>query len=516
MNTDNSSVVTHEMLRRMEDKILKNKPQLREIKNMYGELSYFEYAKRKNRINPNKNFSDRKTQLIEVVTNQVTRLLGSEVASEVERQLKKNDSVSTAEHTAPIGTAPTLGAGLSASVPMFGNSDPKNRNIIIFSCSGASYNNLLSFSRGFQFHTFHNQQVLNEQITFFGRAVDPKAILYSAPYTIDSIEEVKKNLLLLKNEGKLGEIEKEKIGELLDHVYASPHALTGIDYADQLTITNFFFWKKLFPLFSKSDVPNYVMLSQEKIALDLILNYHIGGDTPIHRFLFDRKYNALTEKYFDGITAAFKNDKSVGTFLFWGLSKNDKSRFQLFREGNKLVSKDGLVHFDLTPESIQEAIKNQEIFPGVLLTFVILSFYYGLSLGGGASQPTYLTHMKKAYIDMMQELGDGQSALEVQETVTDDFVFYRPHLAFIDAYGERISATGLDMYLYQSPNGWKNILNATKTISMNEFIEILLPILYKQFCPEEEREEELMNISRQDVERFTGFDKKLPVLGTIA
>ena len=121
-----------------------------------------------------------------------------------------------------------------------------------------------------------------------------------------------------------------------------------------------------------------------------------------------------------------------------------------------------------------------------------------------------------AFINMMSELGETQTVHDSQESVTDDFVFYRPHLAFIEAYGERLSATGMDMYLYQDPSSWKQIINATKSITVNEFITILLPILYKQFCLDDQKEDALMQISRQQVEQFTGFDKKLPPLGVIS
>lgn len=516
MTTNSSPAVTQEILNRMEEKILKNRPQLKKIKEVYGSLSYFSYVKQKNRINPNKRFRERKREIVDVIKNEVTRLLGTAVASEVEKQLKNNDSVSTAEHSSPIGTPHILSTGLHASVPLFDNTDPRFRNIIILSCSGVSFSNSLSFSRGFQFHLFKDKQTLDSQIAFFGRSVDPKTVLYSSPYTQESITEIQKHLSTLQREGTLSQPVAEKIQTILQSVYATPHAYTGADYVDQLTITNYYFWKKLFPSFIETNVPNYIMLSQEKILLNLLTSYHIAQDTAIHRFIFDRKYNELTEKYFDGITGAFKNDRSAGTFLFWGISKKDNYRMQLFREGDQLVSKDGQYKVALEPEAIRNAIQNKEIFPGLLLTFVVLSFYYGLLLGGGASQPTYLTQMKKAYIGMMHELGDTESVEDSEESVTDDFVFYRPHLAFLDAFGERISASGMDMYLYQDPANWKEILRATKSITMAEFITILLPILYKQFCPDDQKEEALMNISRQDVEAFTGFDKKLPPLGVIS
>jgi hypothetical protein len=237
--------------------------------------------------------------------------------------------------------------------------------------------------------------------------------------------------------------------------------------------------------------------------------------TPVHKFIFDPLYLDLIEKYFSGVTGALSADKSSGTFLFWGYSKEDGTRFQLLHEGNKLVNKNKSYSLNLTPKDIEKAIQNKEIIPGLLLTFTVLSFYYGLILGGGPSQTSYLTEMKKRYIDMMKEVGDEKSANDAQASITDDFILYRPHLAFIEHEGERFSATALDMYLYQDASSLKKVIEATKSIPLSDFITIMLPTLYKQFCPEDKKREELMNISRQDVEEFIGFDKKIPPLKQI-
>lgn len=514
MNNPPTPPLSQDMLDRMEKKILQNRPQIKKIKSMYGHLSYFEYVKQKSRTSPNIFFKERKKEVTEVICDETKRLLGSKIAEDVEKQLRRNDSVSTAEHVAPIGTPHTLSAGLHMGVPAF-EANGEQRNLIILSCAGISFNNVLSFSRGFQFHSFKDKNTIDNTITFFGRSVDSNTILYAPAYTNDSIADIHKKLATLIQEESITESMAEKLKTLLTEIYATPEALSAPDYADQLTITNYHLWQKLFPSFSPEKIPNYIMLSQEKILLELLLRFHLYQETPIHRFLFNPTYHELIEKHFGGITGAFAKDYSTGTFLFWGLSKKDQTRFSLRRVNNTLVNKDDTYVLELTPDAVEKAIRNHEIFPSLLLTFSVFSFYYGLLLGGGASQTTYLTHMKNAYTEMMLEVNDLQSAKNSEESVTDDFVFYRPHLAFIEAFGERISATGLDMYLYQDPDAWKKIIEATKVIPIADFITILLPILYKQFCPDEEKEDDLMNISRQDVEQFIGFDKKLPPLGII-
>lgn len=507
--------MNQQLLQRLETKLFELRPQLKVIRDKYGEMSYFDYAKQKNRTSPNKNARERKVEVIDTIKNETARLLGSAIAESVEKQLKKNDSISTTEHTASIGATNILHATLHSSVPLFRNDDPRMKNIIVLSCSGISFSNTVSFSRGIQFHGFMNNQVIDNQLTFFGRSVDSQTVLYAPAYTHETILEMQKRLSVLVQEEKVQKEYAQTISSLLETIFSSPHALSMPEYVDQLTITNYHLWKHLFLSWKSTDIPNYVMLSQEKIVLKLLLDFHIDQDTLIHKFLFDPLYHQSIEKHFEGIFGAFKVDKSYGTFLLWGISKDDNTRIQLFREGNRLISKDGGYSVALEPEAIKNAIINKEIFPSLLLTFTVLCFYYGLLAGGGPNQPVYLTEMKAAFVNMMKGLGNTQEAEEAELVATDDFVFNRSHLALIEAYGERIPAAGLDINLYQDPEAWQKIINATKSIPMGDFMDIILLTYYKMYCPVEERDEELMQISIHEMVQYLGLDKKLPPIGKI-
>jgi len=515
MSNSNNINVTDLKLEEMEKSIFLSRPHLKTIKETYGELSYFDYVKKKNRVNLHKDFSERKNEVVDVITSETSRLLGSTVASEVKNQLKKNDSLSTAEHTAPLGTAQTLNAGLSQALSMFNNTDPRFFNVIVLSCTNTSFDNVLSFSRGFQVHTFTDEGIKDSNISFFSRSRDPQTVMYSTPYTANEIKEMRSKLENIRREANLSDEHKQILDKLVTSIFSNPHVMTGADYCDQLTIINYYLWKKLFPAFKDSQIPNYIMLSQEKILLNLLLKYHLKQVTSIHKFIFDSTYLDLIEKYFNGVTGSISTDKSSGTFLFWGYSKDDGMRFQLQRDGNSLVNKSKNYKLNLTPNDVERAILNKEIIPSLLLTFTVLSFYYGLILGGGPSQTSYLPEMKKKYIEMMKEVGDEKSATDANASITDDFILYRPHLAFLEHKGERVSATALDMYLYQDPANIKKVIEATKSIPLNNFISIMLPTLYKQFCPEDKKKEELVNISRQDVETFLGVDQKVPPLNII-
>ena len=51
------------------------------------------------------------------------------------------------------------------------------------------------------------------------------------------------------------------------------------------------------------------------------------------------------------------------------------------------------------------AILEKRIVPSLALTFIVLSFYYGLQCGGGYSQIAYLAKMQRAYLKLLEYLG---------------------------------------------------------------------------------------------------------------
>ena len=69
----------------------------------------------------------------------------------------------------------------------------------------------------------------------------------------------------------------------------------------------------------------------------------------------------------------------------------------LWIKGDELVSPDKHVRIQLNPLSITQGLKEGTLLPSTALCYSILSFYYGLTLGGGFSQIQYLGEMKKAY-----------------------------------------------------------------------------------------------------------------------
>lgn len=495
--------LTEELFEKYKQAVFQNQPNLEALYAQIGTIPFYSYAKSHIRENRNKVIKARKSEFIDVVKEEVWRVLGSEIAESVEKQLKSNDSISTVQHHAPLGHPDTLNATLQNALPYFGANGPEYQNVLVFACAGVSFNNA-KFPRGHLFHTLNNGELVTEQFTFFGHTVDPRPVMYHHAYDYEDIVSAKNALSQMRRDGDINEITQQKINALIDNIYRSPHALSLNDYTDQITVTNYYLFREIFKGYKKY-VPNLVFLAQENIALNLLLKYHLQNPTSIHRMIFESEVLDLVEKNFNGIQGAFSKKDKEGTVLFWGMPQGSKLRVQLWRNGNFLEDKDGVFRIELAPNKIKEAILNRELIPSVMLSFVIIACYYGFFLGGGHFQTEYLTQMKNAYSKVMEKIGESESLEAVEGLTTTNFVIPRPTMVYLRYQNKRIPATGLDMILYASEMNWNNVIEGTKRASMGDVIARMFPELFSGVSGGDE----LDRINERDIEIFKGLDKKI-------
>ncbi len=508
--------LTPELFTRYKEKVFKARPNFAIINQTSGDLPLYDYLRRQVRENRESTMKKRKAEIIDCIGEETRRLLGTSIAESVMRQLKGNNTVSTIQHSAPLSHPYVLSSTLQNALPSFGNDHPNLRNAIVLSCANVSFNNY-KFPRGHIFHSFGNNTIKSHLLTLFGHTADARPVINHPPYHHDAITEIKNRIHTIQREGDLTKEETEKLISFFEEVYKSPHALSANDYHDQLTITNYWIFKKMFEKYPKA-VPNLVFISQEKVTLQLLLKYHLYTDTLLHKLLFNQEMHQRIITHFEGLNGAFSTEKKYGTFLFWALPKNSKYRIQLWLKNGSLVSNDGSYSVSLQPEALEQAIRRNELFPNTLLTFITLSFYYGQYLGGGPAQTLNLTRMKEAFIALLEEIQDHESLNAVKDVITTNLIISRPTLAYIDIPKDdrRIPATGLDLILYSDKGkSWDRTIDATKQTTLSQFFNRALESFYAEFVPPSEKEPNLTKITERDIEKFTGLDQKIPPLITL-
>lgn len=493
--------------KKLKDKVLERRPVLKEILTKRGDKNLFDYAKEYISVNLNNPIRFRQEELINTFKEEVAKRLGDEIAEGAARQLENYYFVSTTDHHGPLLHPFFINGNLAAAAPYFEMADPLLKYVIVLPCANISLNNS-SYPRGLIFNSCKNGKITFHRIPFFPANMRLCPVYNFRPYTKEDIDRARQLLRSEISNNNLPKEEADKVSVIIDEIYDQPDVYTCDNYSDQVTKTNFKIWKKFFGS-SQDRSPDLIYIEQEALVARLLMKYHLHGDTTITHILFDNAYDPLIEQYFDDIQGAFSKKDKYGTYLFWALPKGAKYRIQLWKQGNKLISEDGSYEIELTPETLEKALAAKELIPSMMLTFIVLSFYYGLKCLGGFSQVNYLTFMKNAYIKMQTERGNYRSievcARAQTKEIGGDF-----SITFIKGpKGEMLPATGIDLILYGSENTWPTLMEESKTIGLDEAFNPIMPEFYSIIYPEVERDPELSKITSTDITKLTRFDQKI-------
>lgn len=493
---------------RMKHFILEKKPILGEIIEKRGTTTLYDYAQAYIEVNLNPLIQKRQDELLSTFRREVAKRLGDDIAKNAAAQLAKYYYVSTADHHGPVCTPFFLTSNLIASAPYFENADPLLENIIVLSCANISLNNS-SFPRGLAFHSNLTGQRDVHQLSFFPASCRLCPVYNFHPYDQDDIARVKEMVGDKTSSHEISIESAEKIVDLLERIYCTDDVFSCENFSDQVTKTNHKLWKEFFVHQPGVRAPNLIYIEQEALVARLIIDHHLDQQSIIHEILFDKKFEAFITQYFEGIIGAFSRQDNWGTYLFWALPKGAKYRTQVWKHGNHLVSPDGSYHLEMTPSALRRALEEKELIPSMLLTYIIIAFYYGLKCLGGFSQVNYLTYMKNAYIKMLTDKGHYKS-IEMCARVQTKELCGDVALAFLqNPMGELVPATGLDLVLYQTKETWPCLRGLSKEVTLAEALNPMMPEFYKIIVPEFERDPVFTRITAEDAARFTGLADKM-------
>lgn len=401
--------------------VFEHKPILQQVLKEHGHLTLEKYF-HKNLKTTCPVSSTRAEELIHTIAEKVSGICGQAAGTAIRQYFKLNYSVSTADHHGPIGHPFFLNSNLCQGFAAQALGLPA---VVTLTCGSISLNNS-SFPRGLLLHDRAGQE---QRLHFFTTKVRHRPV-YSLPAYDKRV--VDKAIRELENLN-IGERQREAIIDCLNTIYADAIVLGRASYSDQVTLTNARLWQQL----PGQQAVNLFQVEQEEIVRQLLLDHHVSADTIISKLLFDPAFRQLFQAYFKGVTGAFADKPAHGSFLFWSLRDGQRSSFHL--KGDKLVTESGHALI-LEPETIAKALRDKNILPTMALSFIVLSFYYGLRCGGGFSQINYLGDMQRAYLRLLEESGEFAETQVVKNVETSFFCG-----EFIMALCANKPAHGLDL-----------------------------------------------------------------------
>lgn len=417
---------------------------------------------------------ERKTELLSVVYEKLTALFGRAVAQEACQELSERYSVSTADHQGPLTHPFFFSCHLAQAAAL---RSTNYRSIFVLACSGISLNNS-SFPRGL---LFHNEQLELERLPFFSLKYRHH-VVYGMPAFVQS--DIANIQPLIKQVPHVGVNRRERLSTIVKEVWEPPTSEVATStnyYNDQISRANYALWKRL-P--GQAD-NHFISLAQEEVAAELLVKFHFGHDTLLERVFIDKETRAGFLAAFEGKTGAFTAKGRHGTVLAWALVNNE--RIGLWNVGNELVSADGSQRFALTAAMLKQAFQEKKLLPSMALTFMVVSFYYGLSCGGGFLQVNYLAELHTAYCFLLEKIGAPPTEVaRSKQVVTDRFVADISYL-FLSNHGRLVPATPYDILLYGTSDMTEKLLRLADECTLGEAFDQLVPelyqILYRAPCP---------------------------------
>jgi hypothetical protein len=446
----------------LRQKVFEKTPVFGHILKEYGHLPLQNYFSRSISA-PCLVTEDRKNELLSVVEERLRVALGPVVAAEVCRELGERYAVSTADHHGPLAHPFFLSCHLAQSAAL---SRGTYRSIFVFSCGGVSLNNS-SFPRGLLVHTPELELV---RLPLFSLKHRHESVYGHHGYTEKELEGVLKHV---REHKSFSAENKGQLLSLVTEMYGAQSVLSKAYYADQITATNHALWKKI----PGQEEFNFIMLQQEDIVVDLLVRYHFGRGTLLEKLFTSPQVLASFEVCFDGILGAFSRDSGQGTVLVWAQVGGE--RVALKHIGNELISVDGAYCVPLESQTLRDAFLQKELLPSMALSFMVLSFYYGLTCGGGFSQVNYLADMRQAYLRFLEHSGISSDEGLVAADIETDRLTAETAYVFLSNHENQVPTTALDLALYKTVDTSCYLKELSEYCTLAEAVDQLMPEFYR-------------------------------------
>lgn len=240
-----------------------------------------------------------KKEFLDLLDQYTTQKFDALLSEKVTSSLRKNYTVSTAEHHGPIGHP-----FFFQSAILRGLVHPDA--IINFCISHISLGNS-SYPRGLIFHgdgISAPQEYLH--LPFFSAQKRMHPVFHLESYTRENI--MTSCLAKLRSYLRKSYITEETYENTYNIIQTSilqEDLLSCKSYTEQITQFNHVWWEKLFP-----GLPSFIPLDAEDIT-NYMLRHHLHEETFVKDILTDISLQPLIEEYFDGIPCCFNLGKKT-------------------------------------------------------------------------------------------------------------------------------------------------------------------------------------------------------------
>lgn len=448
------------------DFVFAKKPLLGKLYHAYKKRFWPEYLHEVAQVLPKKwrmEYDVRFDELAQVCKKISIPLFGVALTHKIITSLKSKRFVSTSDHHGVLCHPFFLNFNLLRATSL------SDEPVISFTCGGTSFSNS-SYPRGIFFHDTSLNQIKAPFIPWKYRQTSAYGHPALKPR---DFEDLKRRAEAMN----LPEKQRTKISHLYDLYQRDIRIRKSQLFSEQSSVMTRLLWK------GAGMEEDVIYLECESIVRMLLLDVHLSRDSVIHRLLFDEAYRTGYLKHFLGVIGAHRTNG--GTELFWyrDLKQRRKVRLTVTVSSEQAVlrSEDGMVMIPLTPKSIRTHLSEHTLLPCLALCYSIVSFYYGITLGGGFSQIQYLGDMKNAWTGLLSDVHDPES--EVGDAISTDIFTGDFVIAGISDGMDTKPATLMDIYLWGDGSTQDHIKRLFNEMPIGDTLDIMIPQLCHTLAP---------------------------------
>ncbi len=404
--------------------VQKKLPVVNGILERYGDLTISEYLQT---LIPTSTPSyQSRDDLLEVVYQYATPLLGESVARRAAHDLEKYPIVLTANHHGVEYLSQTFQARLLFALNAI-TGRTSCTTVPVFACGNIPLDNA-AYPQGLLFYHTNSAHldVVPQKLPVFPNKLRRWMVSAAPAFTHTMASNSQSAFNKILHERRISPSLATSVNQIFEEDYQASSVLALPGYSEQAVVLNNLLWKRMFT--QQCQIPELVFLEIEKIVASLCERDLSKSQSLIRHIMFDPELRECVLDELDGAQSCWdrralhqrlhtknlskkqrKQSQRCGTIFFWGVD-HAKRRIPLYLVSNSscgdmlrgIDANGNLWEIPYTHREISCGLRENRLIPSLFTCFSVLAFSRGLICIGGYFQCDYLPKMQRGLVKALQ------------------------------------------------------------------------------------------------------------------
>ncbi len=432
----------------------------------------------------------KRDDLIDLAVEKTAALLGADTARALEASLEESFTALTANHHA-INTLPdfTQGALVYGSRILSAGGENSKKALPVFAAGGVPMSDF-TYPPGILLGRPKSQgSTAGARFRLFRPRARKTLVNWHPAFSARDVAEARTQLMT----GDWPWFEQTALAAILDGILSGQDVLEQRLYSHQCTVINAKLWPRLFK--PEVSIPHLVMLDKLELERDLLIADVQNKDSLAYAVLFDPELRAAIARNLNGDRGCWTCERldgqsppARGSLFFWGIDRAGRMfPLNFDQEKNCLFSTHhASFRQELTPDSIERALRENSILPGLYLGFTVMALARGLLCCGGVFQTGYLQRMRNGTAACLAAAGYPEMAACLEALPDAPLTSGFLPLGFDNGVDPPYAAGGIE--LFASGGLSHENLETLRSMTVSQALQSSFDYIYELAVPPGERQ----------------------------